>query len=117
MKTPARLHFGIIDMRGDLGRIYGSVGVAIDRPNIILRARPSGELRVSGSRAERVRGYAEALLRDFSLEGGAEIKVLRDMPEHVGFGSGTQLALATGSALSKLFDLGLTVEELSLIHI
>jgi len=113
VKTPARLHFGIIDMRGDLGRIYGSVGVAIDRPNIILRARPSGELRVSGSRAERVRGYAEALLRDFSLEGGAEIEVLRDMPEHVGFGSGTQLALATGSALSKLFDLGLTIEEIS----
>jgi beta-RFAP synthase len=111
VKTPARLHFGIIDMRGDLGRIYCSVGVAIDRPNIILRVKPAEKITVSGPRAERVKEYTEKILEGHGL--GAQIKVLRDMPEHVGFGSGTQLALATGSALSMLFNLGLTVEEIA----
>ena len=113
VRTPARLHFGFIDMRGDLGRIYCSVGVAIDSPNIILRTRSAEGLIVSGPRVERVRRYAEKILKDFDLSGGAEIEVLRDMPEHVGFGSGTQLALATGSALSQLFNLGLTIEEIA----
>ena len=111
LRTPARLHFGIIDMRGDLGRIYCSVGVAIDRPNIVLRANPAEKITVSGPRAERVKEYAEKILEGRGL--GAQIEVLKDMPEHVGFGSGTQLALATGSALSRLFNLGLTAEEIA----
>jgi len=112
VRTPARLHFGIIDMRGDLGRIYCSIGVAIDRPNIVLRAKPAEKLKVSGFRAERVKEYAERILKDFNLR-GAELEVLKDMPEHVGYGSGTQLALAAGSALSQLFNLGLTTEEIA----
>ncbi|MFB0543998.1 MAG: beta-ribofuranosylaminobenzene 5'-phosphate synthase family protein [Candidatus Bathyarchaeia archaeon] len=113
VRTPARLHFGFIDMRGDLGRIYCSAGVAVDRPNIVLKARPAERLIVSGSRAERARGYAETMLREFNPRGGAEIEVLEDIPEHAGLGSGTQLALAIGSALSKLYNLGLTVEEIA----
>jgi len=112
VRTPARLHFGMIDMRGDLGRIYCSVGVAIDQPNIVLRAKPAEKLTVSGFRSERVREYAEKILRGFNLQ-RAELQVLRDMPEHVGFGSGTQLALATGTALSRLFNLSLTAEEIA----
>ena len=45
VKTPSRLHFSMIDLRGDLGRIHGSVGVAIDRPNIVLRARAAPEIK------------------------------------------------------------------------
>ncbi|MER3458075.1 MAG: GHMP kinase, partial [Chloroflexota bacterium] len=29
VKTPARLHLGLLDINGDLGRLYGSIGVAI----------------------------------------------------------------------------------------
>ena len=28
--TPARLHFGLIDMNGELGRVDGGVGLALD---------------------------------------------------------------------------------------
>ena len=49
----------MIDLRGDLGRIHGSVGVAIDRPNIVLRARAAPEVRVGGPRAERMRAFAQ----------------------------------------------------------
>ena len=34
--TPARLHFGLIDLNGELGRINGGFGVAIDHPNWII---------------------------------------------------------------------------------
>jgi len=113
VRTPSRLQFGIVDMRGDLGRIHVSVGVAIDRPNVILKASPASELRANGPRAERILQYASEILRDSGVEGGAEFSLISDIPEHAGLGSGTQLALAVGAALSKLYELDLGVEEMA----
>lgn len=114
VRTPSRLHFSMVDMRGDLGRIHGSVGVAIDRPQIVLRAAPADEFTVKGPRAERVREYAETLLRASDMEVGAEIELVSDIPEHSGFGSGTQLALAVGAALSELYSLDLSPDYVAL---
>jgi len=41
----------MIDMRGDLGRIHGSVGVAIDNPSIVLKAKEASSIDVKGPRA------------------------------------------------------------------
>jgi len=113
VRTPSRLQFGIVDMRGDLGRIHVSVGVAIESPHLILKASPASELSARGQRAERIMKYATEILRDSEIEGGVEFTLISDVPEHVGFGSGTQLALAVGAALSKLYDLNLGVEEIA----
>jgi beta-ribofuranosylaminobenzene 5'-phosphate synthase len=50
VKTPARLHLGLIDLNGDIGRIYGGLGVALDHPNVILETQKSKPLTVSGKR-------------------------------------------------------------------
>ena len=39
VKTPARLHLGLIDLNGDLGRLFGGLGVAINCPNFVLEAK------------------------------------------------------------------------------
>jgi beta-ribofuranosylaminobenzene 5'-phosphate synthase len=114
VRTPSRLHFAMINLRSDLGRLYGSVGVAIDRPNIVLEARPAETLTVEGPSAERARDYAETILKGYGVKGGADIRMISDIKAHVGFGSGTQLALAVGTALSELHGLDLTVEEMAL---
>lgn len=114
MKTPSRLHFAMVDLRGDLGRLYGSVGVAIERPNIVLKAKRATHLLVEGSSAERAKDYAEKILKGHGVEEGAEIKIVSDIKPHSGFGSGTQLALAVGTALSELYGLDLTAEEIAL---
>jgi beta-RFAP synthase len=113
VKTPSRLHFSMIDMRGDLGRIHGSVGVAIDNPSIILKAKEASSIDVQGPRADRVKAFAETILASSGISGGVSIEVLSDIMEHSGFGSGTQLALAVGTALSELYGLGLTAEEIA----
>ena len=48
VKTPARLHLGLIDMNGDLGRMFGGLGVAIDHPNVIIEAKRSEKFTVTG---------------------------------------------------------------------
>ena len=34
--APARLHLGFLDLNGDLGRLFGSIGLAIDTPRTEL---------------------------------------------------------------------------------
>jgi beta-ribofuranosylaminobenzene 5'-phosphate synthase len=112
VSTPARLHFGIIDMRGDLGRKYGSVGVAIREPRLIISATRSSTLKAIGPRSSRVLEFAKIILDDAGIIEGVDFHVRKDIPEHRGFGSGTQLALAVGTSISRLFDLNLDVENL-----
>jgi beta-RFAP synthase len=114
VSTPARLHFGIIDMRGDLGRIYGSVGVAIHEPRLIISATRSLALKATGPRSNRVLEFAKIILDDAGISEGVDFHVIKDIPEHKGFGSGTQLALAIGSAISRLFDLNLNDVNLTM---
>jgi beta-ribofuranosylaminobenzene 5'-phosphate synthase len=108
--APAHLHAGNFDLTGDLGRLYGTVGFAIDLP---LEVEVS---KAQGIKAEDKSAYkfAKRFVDKFGLE-GAEVKVKREIPKFVGVGFHTTLALSIGVALSKLYDLNLTVEEVSVI--
>lgn len=112
--TPARLHLGIIDTRGDLGRIYGSIGVAIDTPNVELEAIPSQGLEARGLEVERTLKIAQAFLSKFPTSRCVEIHVSRTIPEHVGLGSGTQLSLAVGMAVASLYGLDVKVRDIAM---
>jgi beta-ribofuranosylaminobenzene 5'-phosphate synthase len=113
VKTPARLHFGLIDLNGDLGRLFGGIGVGIDRPNVILEAQPSEKLVVAGERNERVKALAKRFLEAYGIGANASISVKQAIPEHSGLGSGTQLALAVAAALAKLFNVDASTQELA----
>lgn len=118
VRASARLHLGIIDPNGALGRKYGSIGVAIGRPHVKVRAEKSKDIVVTCRRGvevspAEVRGYASRVLRHFRIKGGAKIKVDRDMPKHVGLGSTTQTALSVAAAITRLYDVRASIRELS----
>jgi beta-ribofuranosylaminobenzene 5'-phosphate synthase len=113
VKTPARLHLGLIDLNGDLGRLFGGLGVGIDRPNVVLEAKPSEKLTVTGKRNERTKALAKRFFETYGLKAHADINVKQAIPEHTGLGSGTQLALAIATALSKLFNINASTQGLA----
>jgi beta-ribofuranosylaminobenzene 5'-phosphate synthase len=113
VKTPARLHLGLIDLNGNLGRLFGGLGVGINRPNVILEAEQSENLAVTGKKTEQVKTLAERFLETYSIKTSASINIKQVIPEHAGLGSGTQLALAIATALTKLFGVKASVQELS----
>ncbi|MBS7625669.1 beta-ribofuranosylaminobenzene 5'-phosphate synthase [Candidatus Bathyarchaeota archaeon] len=115
VKTPSRLHICLIDMNGDLGRVDGSLGVAIDKPNVFLSASMSGEVEVTGDIEGRVEEMARRFLTKVKSGRGVSIQVKETIPAHVGFGSDTQLSLAVATSISKLLNLNLTVYELAKI--
>ena len=113
VKTPSRLHFGLIDIRGDLGRIFGSVGVAINKPNTILKVENSDKIIVQGNQSKRIKDFAENFMRKKHVEGGCKIEAKQVIPPHVGLGSGTQTALATATSISRLKGIISSTEELA----
>jgi beta-ribofuranosylaminobenzene 5'-phosphate synthase len=114
VRTCARLHLGLLDNNGGQGRLYGSIGVAVDAPNFILEAESAPALVVEGLESERVLDYARRFLSFYGLSTGARLKTAASIPAHVGLGSGTQLGLAVGSLLAKLNGLRLAVSDIAL---
>lgn len=107
--APAHLHTGNFDMTGDLGRLYGTVGFAVDR---LLEIEVSKTIDVK-SEDEAAYLFASRFVDAFDLA-GAEVKVKKTIPKFVGMGYHTTLALSIGSALTKLYNLKLTTEQIAL---
>lgn len=108
VEAPARLHFGVLDLRGHLGRRFGGIGAAVPVPAVRLEVTRSDSITAEGPDAGRAQEYARRFLASYRLRGGAHLCVAQSIPPHVGLGSGTQLALAVGRALAELH--GIQVE-------
>jgi beta-RFAP synthase len=103
--VPARLHLGFLDLEGGLGRRFGSLGITLDGPTTRLSLAPTTRLSAEGPDAERARRYLALLTDHFGLDDGLGLAIETAIPAHAGLGSGTQLALAVGTAVCRLFDL------------
>lgn len=118
VSTPSRLHVGLLDLHGGLGRVDGGAGFALDAPSVEVEVG-EGPLRVTaadGVHPEVVRHAREAALRfsrAFRVRGS--VRVLRAYEPHVGLGSGTQAALAAAWGLSEAHGLGLSVPRVAAV--
>lgn len=111
VRAPARLHLGFLDMNGTLGRQFGSIGLAIDRPATRLTVKRSDTNAAAGPESARVLKLAQ--MYSMSGRGNYAIEVDEAIPAHAGLGSGTQLALAIGAAIARLEGRDLTAHELA----
>ena len=113
VEAPARLHFGVLDLRGDLGRRFGGIGAAVPAPSLLLEARPATELKAEGPDAARALAFARRFARHHGLDSRLHFCVHRSIPTHSGLGSGTQLALAVARASAELSGLPTDVMALA----
>ena len=114
VKTPARLHLGLIDMNREMSRVFGGLGVGINYPNVVLEASKCEKLKIIGERKELVKKYVHRFLKKYKIQRSFCLNVKSVIPEHSGLGSGTQLALALAKALTKLYNINASIQELSL---
>jgi len=105
VEAAARLHFGVLDLRGGLGRRFGGLGAAVPAPSLLLEARTAPTVEARGPDAGRAAEFARRFLAHHGLGGGAALVVHRAIPAHSGLGSGTQLGLAVARALAELHAL------------
>ena len=113
--TTARLHMGFFDLNGGLGRCFGSIGVSLNRPATELQAWHATTFTAEGPGAARAVRMAQKLAVSLQLTGGMHMRLLSTIPEHSGLGSGTQMALAVGQALNRLYALGLFIHDVAML--
>jgi beta-RFAP synthase len=111
VQAPSRLHFGLFVFGQNrsatddgllAARQFGSVGMMLERPGVVLTARPANAWSAQGPSAERVLTVARrwAELMDTHRIKPQSLVVECCAPEHVGLGTGTQISLAVAKALS-----------------
>lgn len=109
MRTPSRLHIALIDMHGGLGRVDGGIGLALEEP----------KFEISFERADKViglKGETKQLAEDVCSKlgcKGVSVDVKESIPEHVGFGSKTQLSLSLASGICKVYDIYKPMRDLA----
>lgn len=115
--APARLHLGFMDMSGSLGRRFGSLGLSIEVFRTRLSAVRAQHVEASGPGSERAARYAAQMLEACEIRDGVEIHLESVIPDHLGLGSGTQMAIAVGHAVGALYGVDLSTREIArLLH-
>jgi len=104
---------GFIDLSGSLGRHFGSIGVALNEINTTLSLSYADTLTLSGQASERALSCIQRLCASLNVSDKLHLELHSSIPEHVGLGSGTQMAVAIGMALNAFYDLGLCVRDIA----
>jgi beta-ribofuranosylaminobenzene 5'-phosphate synthase len=121
VNSTARLHMGFFDLHGGLGRKFGSIGLSLTAPAIELTAISSknaepqviGALSMPATTVARASLIMEQMIGKLQLAGAVSLNINQYIPEHAGLGSGTQLALAIGSSVGKLYNLNLNSAQIA----
>lgn len=103
VEAPARLHMGFLDLNGGIGRRFGSLGLTLEEPRTRITVWPTQAVSAHGPSCVRAAGCARTVLRNLRAGSGVHVEIEEAIPEHAGLGAGTQLSLAVGTALARLF--------------
>lgn len=112
--TGARLHFGLMNTQPP----FGGIGVMIDRPQTCVEVTAAECFDAGPVQPQRLTAIAQRLSAAFRVPCDGDglprcaIRVPVSAPPHSGLGSGTQLALATATALANHFELHPTRQQL-----
>lgn len=113
VRTPARLHFGLLAYSRDDRRQFGGAGLAVQRPEVVVRVRRTGAgstgFTATGPLADRAIEFAQRFAANTAVAGRGEIppieiEIVRAPRPHTGLGSGTQLAMAVSRSIAKLIE-------------
>jgi beta-RFAP synthase len=104
---------GFIDLSGSLGRHFGSIGVALNEINTTLALSYADTLTMSGHASGRALSCIQRLCSALNVSDQLHLELQSSIPEHIGLGSGTQMAVAIGMALNAFYDLGLSVRDIA----
>lgn len=100
-------------MSGTLGRRFGSLGLSIEAFRTRLQVRAAREVVTYGPGAQRAAAFARQMLTELGIEHGVAVRLDSAIPDHLGLGSGTQLALAVGRAVAALYGVELSTREVA----
>ncbi len=115
VEAPCRLHMGFLDLHGGCGRRFASLGLALSTFVTRVVAAPAAQLEAEGPDAVRALRCARRVCTQWGIAPRARLRVERAIPPHAGLGSGSQLALVVGTALTRLHGMDAGPQEIATI--
>jgi beta-RFAP synthase len=94
--------------------MFGGLGVAINQPNIIIRAQQAPNLTITGEETELATNLVNRFFKTYPAKPNVHLHVEKAISAHTGLGSGTQFALAIATALAKITNTKTSTPELAL---
>jgi beta-RFAP synthase len=113
VEASARLHFGLLDLRGALGRRFGGIGASAPGVGVRIAVSAANIVRAEGPDASRAETFARLALARLGVGPGVDIRIERAIPPHSGLGSGTQLALSVARGIAELHGIDVTPLDLA----
>jgi beta-ribofuranosylaminobenzene 5'-phosphate synthase len=108
--APAHLHAGNMDLNGSMGRLYGTVGFAVENPRVVIEIEKSESVEANDPVAER---FAKTVANSFGF-GGFRVTVKERFPEYTGLGYVTTLGISVGIGAARLHGINCSAEEIAL---
>jgi beta-ribofuranosylaminobenzene 5'-phosphate synthase len=119
VRAPSRLHFGLLSFPVEAScpdpldpvavpaRHFGGVGLMVQAPGMRITVRPASAWSAEGPLAGRALDYARRFAQAVLPASGPPQHLLIEHcpPSHAGLGTGTQLALAVGRAMTAAWGL------------
>lgn len=103
IRTPSRLHIGLIDMNGSSGRVDGGAGITLDNPGFHITISESESFSLTSSNPD-IEHSITSIINRLKMNGlyipPVHIHVHNSIPFHCGLGSGTQIALGIAAGIS-----------------
>jgi beta-ribofuranosylaminobenzene 5'-phosphate synthase len=63
IQTPARLHIGLLDLNGEIGRIDGGIGLALESPHTTIEVFRAERIQVSCAAEPEIEGRLSAAVK------------------------------------------------------
>ena len=114
--SPARLHFGFLEINSNQGdNLLGGIGLSIDKFHTKISMKRNAKIKVKGKNSNKASLFLNTFCRKLKLKPNFFLNIKKTSPQHIGLGSGTQLALSIGKAISDLNNLNLNIEKIGKI--
>lgn len=123
VRAPARLHLGFLDLNADIGRKFGSIGLAIKSHSTSISVTAGEQFAITLHKPnESLKAKLIQLIDVFygtvgchipNAQRSLNIIVDSHITQHSGLGSGTQLALTISTALAKYHCIEISTPELA----
>ena len=116
IQTPARLHFGLLDLHGGLGRIDGGIGLALEQPRTVISVKRSRDCEalcpMEPGFEERLQAATHAVCAHYGFP-GASVSIKERARPHSGLGSASQTLVGAGIAVCALHGLSPGAAEIA----
>ena len=113
--TPARLHFGFLELNNNSGA-FGGIGLSIDKFNTKITLKKNIGEKFKGKSLDKASFFLKKFCKKKRIKPNFFLNIKKATPPHIGLGSGTQLALSIGSAISQLNNINLDLEKIEKIQ-